>query len=490
MKIAIVTSVFPPEGTNGGNAAFFFELTRALIGEGHDVLVATFTSEETREELVSGVRVRRVHHRTADYVNFQDMPWSVGMAWNLPRAVALFRDLKPFIDEFAPDVIECVDNGFEGLFWALNGPYPLVLRSVCPQFHTLAMNLDSYTELDKELIIALEVLALRRADRVTTPSESIAGVISGATGIPAPDIRIIRNPLATEGDGSGEGEAKAATFGATRSVHEVSTFNLAYIGRIEMLKGCDVLIEALPAILQRIPNARLRLIGNPSPFPGREGTFADVLKERLKKLDLADKCEFLGSVLRAELPKLVRDSDICIFPSRYDSSPYACLEAMAIGMPIVASRIGGIPEYVEDGVSGLLFESENAEDLAEKVVALALDVDLRSKMRAAAALRVANLCAPSIVARQSIELYEDAVKSFKERARAGVLMNEPDPSIKHLMNAFDSWMKEPYLTELLNTRMSEAWDKGYQQGLKDAQQQLSLRARIISRLKRSFAVDL
>lgn len=482
MRIGIISSVYPPEGTSGGNAAFFYELANALVQQGHEVLVATLTNGESRTEEIRGVRVERVSFNSADYFNFSLMPWFAGLAWNLPRAVELYRKLKSVVNDFAPDVIECVDNGFEGLIWSIDSSYPLVLRSVCPQFHTINLGFHQQDLVDKELVCALEVLALRAATSITTPSRSMANIIATACGIDIDSIRIIRNPLSMN-----DAPSQASHVTESRSAGELK---LLYIGRIEKLKGCDILVEALPTVLKAFPLAKIQFVGSPSPIPGTDVTFADILKVRLTELGLLDHCSFSGAVPREQLGQYSTEADICVFPSRYDSSPYACLEAMSRGAAVIASNAGGIPEYVEDGLSGILFQSEDSADLARKIIELGSNKAQLEKIRSSASQHVKKLCAPDTVAQQSVELYEEAIKLHKEKVpQKKNTTASQDKVLSHFFRAFDDWSNEPYLRKLIDEKISYTWQEGYKQGFNDARKQLSIRNRLVNKLKRTIGID-
>ena len=89
------------------------------------------------------------------------------------------------------------------------------------------------------------------------------------------------------------------------------------------------------------------------------------------KYGLQDVVSFAGSLPRPRVLSLMRKASIMVFPSRcYEASPMVLVEALACGLPVVASRLGSIPEFISDGSTGLLFEVGNAPDLAEKVSGL------------------------------------------------------------------------------------------------------------------------
>lgn len=95
---------------------------------------------------------------------------------------------------------------------------------------------------------------------------------------------------------------------------------------------------------------------------------------------LGDRCALLGSLSHSQIPGKMRESYVVIVPSRQDSFPYVVLEAMAAGTPVIASRVGGIPEAIRDGVDGFLVPPDDPEALAEKIKTLYTDPGLREQM--------------------------------------------------------------------------------------------------------------
>lgn len=136
-----------------------------------------------------------------------------------------------------------------------------------------------------------------------------------------------------------------------------------YIGRLEKEKGLMTLIEAFMAARATDSSLSLKIAGT--------GT----LEGELRKLVHTAACsgtELLGFVTGDRLKDLTQKSTAIVIPSQwYENYPFSCLEAMAFGKPVIASRIGGIPEQVEDGVTGFLFEPFRADQLANKMLQLA-----------------------------------------------------------------------------------------------------------------------
>ena len=136
---------------------------------------------------------------------------------------------------------------------------------------------------------------------------------------------------------------------------------MVYLGRLSREKGVATLIRAM----KRVPGVPLKILG--------EGEEKDALLRYVADQKIAG-VEFLGYRTGVELLEIIRNASFVVVPSEwYENSPYSVLESFALGKPVIAARIGGIPELVEDGKNGYLFTSKNAEELAERINLLASD---------------------------------------------------------------------------------------------------------------------
>jgi glycosyltransferase involved in cell wall biosynthesis len=132
------------------------------------------------------------------------------------------------------------------------------------------------------------------------------------------------------------------------------------VGRLNPEKGHMLLIEAAPFVLRRCPRARFRIVG--------EGEERRRLEARAAELGLADRLEMPGSLY--DIPQVLAGMDIFVFPSRWEGMPLAPLEAMAAGLPIVATRVHGLTEILEDGRDALLVPVGDPPALAEALLRL------------------------------------------------------------------------------------------------------------------------
>ncbi len=142
------------------------------------------------------------------------------------------------------------------------------------------------------------------------------------------------------------------------------------IARLGTEKDQATLIKALPKVILKYPQARLLLIG--------DGPKKTELENLVRQLGLADKVIFTGS--RRDIPELLAVLDIAVLATFYEGTSITLLEAMAAGKPVIASRVGGNPAVVEDGVTGFLVPVSDPEALADRLLQLFADEHLRKQM--------------------------------------------------------------------------------------------------------------
>ena len=132
---------------------------------------------------------------------------------------------------------------------------------------------------------------------------------------------------------------------------------ILYFGRLSSEKGINILIKAIKKINF---NIKLKIVGIGPEYKN--------LKILIKKLNLQNKIELIGAKYDKDLIKIIKCAKAIIIPSIwYENMPLAAIEAIAINKTVIASNIGGIPEIIKNNINGLLFESENENDLVQKI---------------------------------------------------------------------------------------------------------------------------
>lgn len=142
-----------------------------------------------------------------------------------------------------------------------------------------------------------------------------------------------------------------------------------YLGRLHPVKGADVLVEALPAVVAAVPGSRF-VIAGPAAQPA-ERALAARLQQRVAELGLGGCVDLPGPV--EDPGELLRTARLLVVPSRSEGSPNVVVEAMAAGVPVVATSVGGVPELVDPGQTGLLVPPDDPAALADAVIATLRD---------------------------------------------------------------------------------------------------------------------
>jgi len=151
---------------------------------------------------------------------------------------------------------------------------------------------------------------------------------------------------------------------------------ILFVGRLIEKKGVEYLIKAIPYI-SAWNECKLIIVG--------KGFEEDKLKKLVIDLDLENNVKFIGKVSRNKITKYFKSSDIFILPSIVDSKGevetlgVVLIEAMAMGIPVIGSDIGGIPDVIDDSINGFLVEPKSITDIADKVIKLLSDKKLRNK---------------------------------------------------------------------------------------------------------------
>ena len=222
--------------------------------------------------------------------------------------------------------------------------------------------------------ILLGLITVRAADRVFAPSAATAAEIRRDYGVG--EVGVIPNAtggLAVEPSEQIEGEG-----------------DLLFVGRLRIRKGVEVLLEALRELRRRVPRAVLRIAG--------DGEHRESLECRMAELGLESAVSFLGTCDAARVRALLRGAAALVVPSIYEGMPLVVLEAMEAGVPLVASRVSGIPEVVVDGETGWLVPPEDPAALAGALAEILTNPDEARRRGEAGRRRVEERYRPAIVA--------------------------------------------------------------------------------------------
>jgi glycosyltransferase involved in cell wall biosynthesis len=174
--------------------------------------------------------------------------------------------------------------------------------------------------------------------------------------------------------------------------------SVLFLGKLGKAKGVDDLLQACAELTQRCPSLHLAL--------GGDGDRSAV-QQQADALGVARHVELLGWVQGEQKTRLLNSCRIYVLPSYFEGLPMSILEAMASGVPVIATAIGGIPEAIQDGVEGYLLAPGDVQGLADRIARLLADDALAQRMGAAGRSKVERQFSTAAVMPRLEQIYTD-----------------------------------------------------------------------------------
>ena len=302
----------------------------------------------------------------------------------------VLRQLNALFRQYRPTVVHTHIIG-------LNYAYPLMLR-----YHTPARVHTVHSLAQREIGVRVgawvRMLAFRYRLSGVVPvavADEVRASIQQLYGYPDPPL--IPNGVPTEE--YAPDPDKRVQWRQAHGIEPCATV-LVHVGRFAPPKNHALLIEAFAQVRSDAP-LYLLLVGG--------GELENAVREQVAALGLQERVRFLG--VRADVADILRASDVFVLSSRVEGNPMSVMEAMAAGLPVVSTAVGGVPELVREGVTGLLVPSEDAGALAQAMQALVDDPVRRQAMGAAARQHAVA----HFDIRHTVRMYEELYESLLRR---------------------------------------------------------------------------
>ncbi len=358
MKILLVTTeTVSSQNPSGGLGNSVERFAGALRAFDHDVwLLGPGLDDDTRQRSKYLTFSASPHKtlRAIDFLTLQRLNLGINA---LARARAVARAINNLQTDFRPDLIVYPNLGGISLFRPRNVPVVIRLSSDT-RLYKRHGGYDNQSGFAMAQQIALEDLALKRADGIYAPSALSARVTSQRLGRP---VKVLQTPFFLEIPAE-RLESLPTEFIGRRY--------LLFAGLLNRLKGVDIIATALPAVLSRHPDLHFVFAGREhAGFGGRsmKGHVLDVAQT------YSGRIHFLGPVPHDRLYPLMKGAIAVVLPSRIDNLPNTCLEAMALGTIVIGTRDASFEEILTDGVTGFLCSPNSPptlEETIERVLAL------------------------------------------------------------------------------------------------------------------------
>ena len=356
MKIAVLVFAFPPKWLAGTELATY-DIAKRLVSKGHEVHILTSLDKGLpKESIEEGFYLHRIRFSRI----------------NLLGAVIFWLPILSKLRKINPDLVHAQGIGMATpalmakVF--LNKPYSIWCQGS-----------DVY--LPWNFKRPLSKLVFRHADAVAAYSENMKKEIQK---ISDRDICIITNGVDLQlfENLTREKARNNLQFNKDQKI-------LTFVGTLRPVKGVKYLIQAMDILIKQKTDIRLILVG--------DGPDREALQRMTEDLKLGNYITFIGKVSHEKVPEFMVASDIFVLPSLSEGFGSVNLEAFAAGLPIVATKVGGLPEIIKEGENGLLVESKNPKQLAEIILLLLDNPELRNKFSENNKLKVKNYTWDNVV---------------------------------------------------------------------------------------------
>jgi glycosyltransferase involved in cell wall biosynthesis len=393
MRILMLSWEYPPRIV-GGISRVVYHLAQELGAAGHQVTVLTMSDENLapfeQDGTVSVVRVPSWYVRP---ITFVDSVMQMNMAM-VTAAVRMIQSGSRF------DVLHMHDwlVAFAGK--TLLDLYP-DLVGICTIHATeFGRNNGIHNDIQSYISGVEQKLAGELSSRVIVNSRYMREEVIRLFDVAADTLDIIPNGI------DPHMFDPVPVDMSLRRCHAADNDRVVFfVGRLTYEKGVHLLMDAIPRVLARYQDVKFIIAG--------KGQELDALRQRAWNMGVAHRVDFPGFLPEEDLLKMFRVVDVAVFPSLYEPFGIVALEGMVAGLPVVVSDAGGLNEIVEDRVNGMKFPTGNPDLLADAIVTLLLDGDLRARITETAHRMIMEKYLWKHIAEQTVKTYESAMGADK-----------------------------------------------------------------------------
>ena len=401
MKIALVTPYFPDiETIDSGIANHCLSLATGLAALGNHVMVFHIrpcykNESDFEDEQILSPGITVITHRIKAPIaltKFFKHKWAlIDFTIKLKCMVAAAKVLKTAIKKHEVQVIETSSYFSLCYFLEQKSTAPIAVR-VSTTFSQIMNDHYPFKSRGMNLIAKMELTFIKKSRHLVTHSRNHAQELERLYSIHQDNFEIIPHGI----------ELPSAS--SIEQKNHNKSITILYTGRFEYRKGTDILLEAIPLVLQRNPNVVFKLIGDDANNEYQQRFLA-------KNTFGSNQVIFQGKVDEYLLKQAYRDCDIFVAPSRYESFGLIFIEAMSYGKPVIGCNVGGVPEIIKDNFNGLFANTGDSVSLADKITILIENADLREKLALNALQTVKDRFTIDQLAKNSLVYYQKIISA-------------------------------------------------------------------------------
>lgn len=413
MKVMILSMEYTAE-VSGGLGTHVYEIANGLTEAGIEVVVLACASGKDRSSIAPNLAVYQISPSAGSLTGAAESPAKAILGFNRDLADHARRVIGD--SRLPPDIIQCYS-------WLT---YPSA-RELGHLWGTPVLSIIQYISEpierwwgqtpDAEIIRQEEAL-FRDASEFVTVSRSMSQIIQATHGVSESRIHVVYNGLDTQAFMTPLLKP-AAIEELRRAVATANEKVVLFAGRLHPHKGVAAFLDSASRVVEERPDVRYLLAGDPDSLH-----FAQMVPKLMDKhKGLRAKVTSLGKVPRRQLAALYQIADIAVVPSVYEPFGYVAIEAMAAGVPVVATKVGGLAEIVIHGETGLHVAVRKSngqhvvdtEELTAAQMILLGNPSRAREMGVAGYRRVRDLFSAQRMARATIDVY----RSILRRNQAG-----------------------------------------------------------------------
>lgn len=335
MRIALIVALFPPKWLAGTEIASY-NIAKTLAKKGHEIHVITYLDAGfQKKEIRDNFCIHRIYLKKIRFIG------TISFWYNT------FLEIK----KINPDLIhvQAISAAIPGLFTKIVLKKPYVVWGQGSDVYLPSR----FTKLTSKIV-------LQNASTIIALSEDMRTKMCKIC--KRKDIVILPNGIEIE------------NFKNIRSQKQQKKIekSILFVGTLRPVKGVKYLIQAMRFINEKSPNTNLIIIG--------DGPDRNELEALVHEFNLEACTHFIGKVSNQEIPEYMAQADVFALPSLSEGFPLVIAEAMASGLPIVTTNVGGLPELIKNGENGFVVDSRSPRALAEKILLLLDDINLYKKI--------------------------------------------------------------------------------------------------------------
>jgi glycogen(starch) synthase len=403
-RLLMLSWEYPPR-VIGGLARVVSALSKEIAASGWEVHVVTADHPGEPEHSMDGlVHVHRVKTQTDMTPDF--LTWVSRFNFGLLQYAIEIHRKTPF------DIVHAHDWMVTDAAWVLKSGFgiPVVATihaTEAGRMHGIHTDLQRY-------IHQMEWRLTFESWEVIVNSHSMHAELQSSFKLPANKLAIIPN-----GTDPNEFDFKFDPASIRGNFAAAGEQIVLYVGRLVREKGVQVMLDSAPAVLSACPGAQFLVVGT--------GYYLDEMRRQADQMGISHRVRFLGYVSDQSLKELYKIADVICIPSLYEPFGIVALEGMAAGVPVVTSDAGGLRDFVEHGVNGILTYAGDSNSLAWGLLEVLRNPELGKRLAKDAVDKVKHIYNWKIIAQRTEEVYDRVLSDSTQLGQDVVASHPKEP---------------------------------------------------------------